>query len=74
MKSPDTYVVEMTAEQWQFVVHALEYVHQRARVPAKPTQLGPIDLFSRATVRRRVSEVVTEIQSNVPSAEAALCE
>lgn len=64
----DMYTMSMDERQWDLVVLALGYVLARAFDPSKPNDFQPIDLFGRRMLRRRLNEIIMEIQSNVPSA------
>lgn len=64
------YSVSMSLQQWDLIVMALGYVKARAFEPTKPADFQPIDIWARRLVRKRVSECMAEIQSNVPSAGA----
>lgn len=47
----DKYTVEMTEQQWDLVVLALDYVQKRAFDPAKPNDFHAIEVLRRFEAR-----------------------
>ena len=68
MAKEDKYVVALTDAQWDLVVLALGYVSERAAPPSRSDSILTIDHFCRRVLRRRINEVMAEIQSTVPDA------
>ena len=68
MDSPNTeYTMKLTVAQWDLIVLSLGHVFDRATTN-NVSQPRPIDTFACRMLRRRLNEVMTEIQSVVPDA------
>lgn len=60
------YTMKLSLVQWDMVVLALGFTFERTQdTPA--FSLAPIDRLGRKVLRRRINEVLTEIQSVVPA-------